>query len=480
MFVGLVKLRALNLNGNKQLRIIEPGAFRDLHSLPALHLDDTAITALQANTFEGLDTLEELYFTNGSLQTVEDGAFESLILLNKLDLRNQEIETFSGGLFSGLDTLEYLYTDSYRFCCVKPASVADENCKPEADEFSSCTDLMRRETLRIFMWILGLVAVAGNFLTILYRIIFDRAGFKRGYGIFVTNLGISDFLMGIYMLIIASADALFRGRYIWNDSWWRNSPYCQLAGILTTVSSEASALFLCLITLDRFLIIKYPFGQYRFTRRSSLIGVSIVWLFSVLMGLIPILPGTGFTGRLYSRTGICLALPLTRDRTSGWQFSTGLFIFFNFVTFLLICLGQIMMYRSMVKSGAVAQSKERRNRDIEVARRLSLIVLTDFVCWFPICCMGLMTLNNVIINSEVYAWTAVFILPINSALNPLLYTISSILGKRVRIIFLKSFNRFLIHSGLLLDRICISYQLKSLGMRFCQNCPFKESGMPDS
>ena len=35
------------------------------------------------------------------------------------------------------------------------------------------------------------------------------------------------------------------------------------------------------------------------------------------------------------------------------------------------------------------------------------------------------------IPGEVYAWTAVLILPINSALNPILYTLSAVVAKKV-------------------------------------------------
>ncbi|XP_055958229.1 G-protein coupled receptor GRL101 [Patella vulgata] len=261
--------------------------------------------------------------------------------------------------------------------CLDAPQICDniKDCPKGDDEILSCDDLMRREELRVFMWIFGLSALIGNLSVILYRVIFDTDGFKRGYGQFVTNLGISDFCMGIYMLIIASADIIFRGRYIWNDPWWRNSPYCQLAGVLATISSEASALFLCVITVDRFLNIKYPFGQFKIR--------------------------------------ICLALPLTRERTPGWEFSAGIFIFFNLFTFLLICVGQLLIYWAMVKTSSIVQSKERRTRDVQVAKKLSLIVLTNFICWFPICCMGLMALNGFEIDSEVYAWTAVFILPVN-------------------------------------------------------------------
>ena len=42
-----------------------------------------------------------------------------------------------------------------------------------------------------------------------------------------------------------------------------------------------------------------------------------------------------------------------------------------------------------------------------------------------------MSLLGYSITGDVYAWTAVLILPINSALNPFLYTLSSIIARKV-------------------------------------------------
>jgi hypothetical protein len=45
---------------------------------------------------------------------------------------------------------------------------------------------------------------------------------------------------------------------------------------------------------------------------------------------------------------------------------------------------------------------------------------------------GILALNGFPIPSDVYAWSVVFILPINSALNPFLYTVTAIIGKKVK------------------------------------------------
>ncbi|KAJ8308123.1 hypothetical protein KUTeg_012997 [Tegillarca granosa] len=68
--------------------------------------------------------------------------------------------------------------------------------------------------------------------------------------------------------------------------------------------------------------------------------------------------------------------------------------------------------------------------EISVARTLAAVVMTDFFCWFPVGAMGIMSLFSVNIPSGVYAWVIVFVLPINSALNPILYTFTKMKKKR--------------------------------------------------
>lgn len=192
-------------------------------------------------------------------------------------------------------------------------------------------------------------------------------------------------------------------RYIFIDDFWRNSAWCTVAGFLSTVSSEASVFFLCLITLDRFLVIKYPFGHLRFDVKKSGVACLMSWILAITIGLTPILHKEYFHGRFYSRSGVCIALPLTRDQPPGWLYSVIIFVGLNFVTFCLIGIGQMVIYLEMKKATArvrhFSPMKEKgetgRRRELRVARNLLLVVATDFLCWFPIGCMGKTPLSEV-------------------------------------------------------------------------------------
>jgi len=50
----------------------------------------------------------------------------------------------------------------------------------------------------------------------------------------------------------------------------------------------------------------------------------------------------------------------------------------------------------------------------------------------PVTITGILAMEGYEIPGEVYAWTAVLILPINSALNPFLYTLSAIIAAKVK------------------------------------------------
>lgn len=209
-FTGLQRLSTLILDGNNEISQIEAFSFTYLISIRHLRITGTKITRLASNTFAGLD-LESLDIRNNDIKEIEEFGLGNLAV-NDINFQGNDILTFHKGIFTGVSSLRSLRTPAYKYCCVRPNYVLENNCFPQKDEFSSCEDLMRISALQTMLWLIGLCALLGNILSIIYRLIFDSARLKLGYGIFVTNLAVADFLMGVYLIIIAVADAVFRKR----------------------------------------------------------------------------------------------------------------------------------------------------------------------------------------------------------------------------------------------------------------------------
>lgn len=317
------------------------------------------------------------------------------------------------------------------FCCLAEDSV---DCVAPKDQLSSCEDLLRNRVLRVAIWMLGFSAFIGNFFVIIWRYrIHDRVPSKKVQTFLILNLAIADLLMGIYMIVIASADMYFRDVYMIHAERWQSSALCQITGFLSVLSSEASVFLLTLITFDRFLGVVFPFSKFRLRTKSSRIAAAFVWTVAVLLSLLPITLQEVFGDRFYGRSSVCLALPLTNERTPGWEYSVIVFLGINLFLFIIIFICYFIMYVAIKRASRQCTRKRENMEEIKMATKMAIIVGTDFCCWMPIIIMGLLSLSDkVTIPHEMYAWAAVFILPVNSSANPYLYTISTLEMKRRR------------------------------------------------
>ena len=346
------------------------------------------------------------------------------------------------------------YVDDHHLCCHFDNLDDCITLEPQPPLFM-CGSLMQNSVLRVSMWVLGVSALIGNAYVIVVRFQEKmRSPTHAKQGLLVLNLAMSDCLMGVYMVILASVDLYYGDQYFIYSDVWRSSALCKLESFLSLLSSEASILFITLITLDRFLSIMFPFNSIQFRSKSIKVAVAISWIFAFLLGFIPTYYA-GSESDLYDLSDVCVGLPLiTRPasyniESSGidgmnsersfdlpipdefkpaWYFSIAIFLGLNLVCFLFIFICYMTMFIHVkVISGDVKQASNRSD-DLKIAVRMAAIVGTDFICWMPIIIMGILSQTGaVVIPLQMYTWSVVFILPINSSLNPYLYTIASLI-----------------------------------------------------
>ncbi|XP_071819213.1 uncharacterized protein [Apostichopus japonicus] len=420
--------------------IILDHEFAENMNLRNLILDWNLLTSLSPDTFAGLDNLRYLSLKGNPLTTVAQSPFQPLSELGILDIQSTSLTDVSDEVFSGLWSLKALYSDKFFFCCLFEQTRELDECLPEAGQFSSCKDLMKSRFLRISLWVLGVAAVLGNavviFLRIYRREIFPNSRRNPTQSILITNLALADFFTGVYMLIIATADLSFRGVYYRYSEIWQTGGLCKFAGFLAVLGSEGSVMFLTVITIDRFQGIVFPLSRRKLRFKSTYTVSLCVWLLAILISFTPVLPLNYFGVSFYGRSSVCLALPLTRDFLPGWLYSVLIFLVFNLVCFLAMLICYIVIYIKAkqsvgFKTSATAEKQSKLDEQIQMAAKMSFLVLTDMACWMPIIIMGCLALTGTVeIPGDMYAVTAVFILPINSALNPYLYTLLVKAAKR--------------------------------------------------
>ncbi|RWS24200.1 relaxin receptor-like protein, partial [Leptotrombidium deliense] len=423
-FAGLKNVKSLLLQNNPRLHTIHETAFVGLASLVYLNISSANIRSLSKKTFFGLSSLEKLELRANNLYQIENGAFLGLDSLLTLDLRENDVTIFERDLFSGLKHLTYLHTDSFKFCCLVSAIVPKDRCTPQADEISDCEDLMSSPIQRSFLWILGGTALICNLAVIIWRFR-TRRYTNPVSSTLILSLGCSDFLMGIYLIIIATVDVHYRGRYIEVADDWRNSGLCKFCGFLSTISSEASVFTLVFITMDRLISICFPFSKYRFSLSFTYKLIAASWLIAFGMSSLPLFVRSYFKDEFYARSGVCLALHITNQNPAGWEYAVAIFLCTNLIAFLVIVGCYSYMYNTVRQSSRrMTRIQARQVRERQVGRQMAMIVMSNFLCWCPIIIMGLMAILGYTLKATVYSWTAVFILPLNSATNPVIYTLA--------------------------------------------------------
>ncbi|CAL1535174.1 unnamed protein product, partial [Lymnaea stagnalis] len=443
IFRYMVSLKSLNLSRNTGLSYLHPDTFNTygmVSQLTSLDLSHTSVTAIHYTLLVPLLSLQDLSLRGTKISDMRQDMFPEDYVLQVLDLRELNVQQIYANTFKFMTVKSHFYTDTFKLCC--PQLHNDKTpmyvCDAPQDPFSSCSDLMGEPILRVLLWLFGCLAVIGNIVVIMYRLTYDRNILKMAYGHFVMHLSISDMFMGIYLLIVAVADSYYRGTYVWGEMEWRNSIACRTAGFLSTLSSEVSTFFIFLITIDRFLVIKFPFGQLKMSGPVIITCCALAWVIGLTIAITPLLPPFKHW-TTYCSNGMCLGLPLMNRRLPGWEFSTTVFIFLNLFLFIIIAVGQLIIYRTMANMrmghGALTNTSYRRVQDFEVAKHLSLIAISNFCCWFPIGVMGLLALNGHQLGMEAYAWSAVLIMPLNSAINPLIYTIPALMQRWSELMF---------------------------------------------
>ena len=302
-------------------------------------------------------------------------------------------------------------------------------CSPLEDPFNPCEDLLgRNHALQLFIWVVIIIALVGNFLVVLvflgYVVIIKRTRVKFFVvHFFYFNLAIADFLMGIYLLTIAIQDISTLGNFSMFDVSWRTEGGCDFAGFCAITSTMVSVYVLLVITIERLYTFSRALKKSHTSKTTATILMAVGWGFGVLVGILPVVTKDVND---YTRTAICLPF----DVSSKLALSYILFLLlFTGVVFMIMAICYIITFFQVFycHKAERVNDKEWWKTELKVALRMGSLVLTNLISWFPIALLGISAaLGYSLVDNITFAkWVMVFIFPINACLNPILYSILS-------------------------------------------------------
>ena len=484
LFQNLTNLNSLYLFLNN-VTSLPCNLFKDLRNIEILRLENNSLTNLDQRIFHGLRNLEILFLSNNSISSLPGYIFRDSNKLKLIDLSGNTLtdipriinldllELFiihnNAMTMIGKDTFSWLHEKTELIVSQEEICLCyisdDVNCTALEDRspYLTCNRLLSDRILMVIMWLIGLNAIGGNLFVLRWnKVKSDR---DKVQSVLLSNLATSDLLMGIYMIIIASADIYFGADFPMQAETWRSGITCRIAGTISILSSEASVFFVTFISIDRFIHIKYPFTQWKLGKKSAGIIAAILWTISLVLGIVPS-SLAGRADKFYDNSHVCVGLPLAKIQMfskdiyykkihpypdtnlyyfkpsalstslgyeSGMYFAIAMFLGLNCICYLIVLLCYIEIVRSVLKSSRRVGLHKESKEQIRMTVKVAAVVLTDFFCWFPIIILGILVQADVLIlPPSVFAWCVTFVLPINSAINPYLYTISAVISNRAK------------------------------------------------
>ncbi|KAI8508769.1 peptide receptor 1 [Branchiostoma belcheri] len=417
-FVNNTKLVSLYLDNNR-ITTLRHQTFIGLQSLYWLELDQNKIERLYPEMFAGCENLEILRLRNNSITSITRRVLDTLSGLEDLDVSMNPIERLQLDLFDGLVNLTSLYFSQFRYCGFAPHV---RICKPNTDGISSLENLLANVILRMAVWVVAILICLGNTSVMIGRTVMKQE--NKVHSLFIRNLCASDLIMGIYLLIIGSKDHVYRDVYNQYAQEWKQSYSCHITGFFGMLSAEVTVLLLTYMSVERFLCVVFPYRESHPNVRQAGTVIAIIWVTGLTLAAMPFTSSTYF-GNFYGSNGVCFPLHLHEPYGAGWEYSAFVFLGINFTSLTIILCAYIGMFISIHRTRRSVKSPLSLLSDMSFAKRFFFIVLTDSLVWIPITVLKFLALTNAPISGSMYAWIVIFILPINSAINPILYSLTT-------------------------------------------------------
>nr|WJL97505.1 lethal hybrid rescue variant 2 [Carassius auratus] len=440
------KIRELLLKNNKNLRLIHEDAFRGAFGPTRLDVSSTALETLPSRGLDsvlmlvarsafalkrlpplnGLKSLREAQLTYPShccaLLSWDSNREESVITAlrngssicaddspaNPSDVASDDsLASDIDGYTSAEDKfgrMDFHYPDLDE--CHRPAL----QCSPEADAFNPCEDIAGFSFLRVAIWFINVLAIVGN-LTVLLVLFTSRCKLTVPKFL-MCHLAFADLCIGVYLLMIATVDLMTRGHYSQHAIEWQTGAGCGIAGFLSVFGGELSVYTLSTITVERWHTITHAL---RLERRLGLRHASSImvvgWVVCLGMALLPLMGVSS-----YNKVSMCLPMDIETPLSQAYII---LLLLFNVGAFLVVCGCYVRIYTAVRNPEFPG-----RTADAKIAKRMAVLIFTDFLCMAPISFFAISAAFKVplitVTNSKILL---VLFYPINSCTNPFLYAI---------------------------------------------------------
>ncbi|XP_078696708.1 uncharacterized protein LOC144924913 [Branchiostoma floridae x Branchiostoma belcheri] len=397
-------------------------SFTAWHLLSSLDLSNNSIQQLPENVFGTLHTLLLLNLSGNLITALRSSSFSGLEKLQVLDVSGNNIDKYDRDVFDHMKNLRLLVADDDTICCLAPRVNV---CTAEKDPTSTCDHLIASNVLRITTWVLGLLSILGNPTVVLQHLRTKQGG---AWTAFLCNLAVADFCTGLYLLVIGSADAFFRGEYIFYTDHWISSTMCASAAVVFTFSKMSSLFLVGAMMLENHVFPRLPIKYLTNRMHSPSVVASVCWTLSFCC-TITLTISSQLTGYyIGSRTGLCTPVLTTvlSSTEPGWKYVFFVYTVLPATVMVLTTLSSIIAFFAGKPNPLANDLYFSKDSGKEKKLRLGLkgLLVLNYLCWTVVVITGILTRVGEKISPDLAVWTALFLMTISAGIDPFIHLAS--------------------------------------------------------
>lgn len=292
-------------------------------------------------------------------------------------------------------------------------------CYPQPNPLTPCDNLLDPWPIRVTIWAVWVLTLLGN-IAVLFIMIAARQKMDVSQ-FFICVLAFSNTLLGIYLAFIAMVDIRTLGDRSFYQSAleWQKGSGCQTAGFLAIFSSQLSVYILVILTIERLYHVvttvtaPYPKESKRLSLAGVLITVGIIYA-----SILAVLPLNGMGVNAYDEVAICL--PFVSKMPEDRNYILAI-LSLNMLGILIVVIAFVIVFGYVFRPSL---SRQKRWEIFTSTTKLSLLMVTTFLCWFPIGVVGYSSLlQEPMINAEEAKYFIVFVFPVNALFSPIIYAL---------------------------------------------------------
>ena len=271
--------------------------------------------------------------------------------------------------------------------------------------------LQQRNKQHIFAEVIPIASLIVLTNGVVFLLFYKTKSLRTPANYLLLSLAISDLMTGLINIPLFIAQTLNSGDY---------RIMCASV-LLHNVASFSIAYHITVITAEKYLAVVNPFGRNMMSEKTVSKTVSMVWLWSALLGTLP---------SFWFEKWLLFREPSTLYLYVGYNIFCLVFVFL--VPFMFMLYAYCVMFRAIWKS---LQRRDSRTSKKSTNEKKCLIILltmavTFAICWLPLFTMFLIySFSNVgWINTASHpamkhaAQTFTIVRYLSSAIDPLLYT----------------------------------------------------------